>query len=774
MASRFGELLRKHRQRAGLTQEQLAERAAVSEKTIRDLETKPSSNPRVDTVELIAKALDLAPDERQIFRAAAAGVLPPEQPQGRARGQAAPDAVCEAADHLALVLGPRLREEEEQLRLHDPIPLPVRWRPVTGLLSDHEDSILDTRGRITSAPLNLAGHLGDVLPTYGTIPSGRLVVLGRPGAGKSVLALRFVVDHLSERRPSDPVPVLFSIGSWDPTTTALRSWLTRRLLRDHPDLVAPTVGGWTLADALVQYDLILPVLDGFDEIAPGLRRAALEVLSSTSLPLLLTSRTDEYEEAVTESDVLTKAAVVQLIDLCPADLAPYLPRTTRPTTAEEHHGTAPTTWDPVLRNLRERPGEPAHMRLAEVLTTPLMVGLARTIYSDTPRRDPKELLDDKLFPSVEALEAHLLDSFVPTVYRDQPTSVGGWRKGWDTDRVRHWLGHLANHVDRRGGDLEWWRLGDSLPAASRIRTVMVVCALATALINWLVFAPLNAAISVRPPRWEMMLADGPMIGLLVGLVFSLIYWLMIVRGVVKLEPVYLRVRLFGRGPRPSGLPRTLATRFAAGVVGGALIGLGFGITVTALLGLRYGLVSDIGLITRITLVNVMLFSLLFGAAGGIAAAVVTVLEAPMDITSATGPIELLKASRTTALRLAAVLVPMLAIAIAAGGQLLTIVLQDTLGPFAWGLSGVVQGLSGAVQGVAGGMMGGFCYVLAFTAWGQWLTLTRIRLPLANKLPWDITAFLDDAYRRGVLRQYGAVYQFRHARLQDRLRRIHRD
>ncbi|MFI6358668.1 hypothetical protein ACIBJF_40075 [Streptomyces sp. NPDC050743] len=30
------------------------------------------------------------------------------------------------------------------------------------------------------------------------------------------------------------------------------------------------------------------------------------------------------------------------------------------------------------------------------------------------------------------------------------------------------------------------------------------------------------------------------------------------------------------------------------------------------------------------------------------------------------------------------------------------------------------------------------------------------------------AFLDDAHRRGVLRQAGAVYQFRHARLQEQL------
>jgi hypothetical protein len=42
------------------------------------------------------------------------------------------------------------------------------------------------------------------------------------------------------------------------------------------------------------------------------------------------------------------------------------------------------------------------------------------------------------------------------------------------------------------------------------------------------------------------------------------------------------------------------------------------------------------------------------------------------------------------------------------------------------------------------------------------------LPLHGRLPWALTAFLDDASRRGVLRQVGAVYQFRHARLQAHL------
>jgi hypothetical protein len=73
-------------------------------------------------------------------------------------------------------------------------------------------------------------------------------------------------------------------------------------------------------------------------------------------------------------------------------------------------------------------------------------------------------------------------------------------------------------------------------------------------------------------------------------------------------------------------------------------------------------------------------------------------------------------------------------------------------------------------GAIGGLSGGLSYAFAFTAWGQWVVLSRVWLPLTGRLPWAMTAFLDDAYRRGVLRQAGAVYQFRHARLQDHLSR----
>jgi tetratricopeptide (TPR) repeat protein/transcriptional regulator with XRE-family HTH domain len=67
----FGRLLRAHRHRALLTQEQLAERAGMSSRTIRDLERGRVRQPRGDTVRLLADALTLAGARRVEFQAAA-------------------------------------------------------------------------------------------------------------------------------------------------------------------------------------------------------------------------------------------------------------------------------------------------------------------------------------------------------------------------------------------------------------------------------------------------------------------------------------------------------------------------------------------------------------------------------------------------------------------------------------------------------------------------------------------------------------------------------
>jgi transcriptional regulator with XRE-family HTH domain len=69
----FGALLQAFRHRAYLSQEQLAARAELSERTVRNLEAGRVRSPRNTTVRLLADALELAEPEREGWLAAARG-----------------------------------------------------------------------------------------------------------------------------------------------------------------------------------------------------------------------------------------------------------------------------------------------------------------------------------------------------------------------------------------------------------------------------------------------------------------------------------------------------------------------------------------------------------------------------------------------------------------------------------------------------------------------------------------------------------------------------
>ena len=67
----FGDLLRRHRQAAGLTQEELAARTGLSVRGLSDLERGARAVPRKDTLRLLVEALGLAGAERAALVAAA-------------------------------------------------------------------------------------------------------------------------------------------------------------------------------------------------------------------------------------------------------------------------------------------------------------------------------------------------------------------------------------------------------------------------------------------------------------------------------------------------------------------------------------------------------------------------------------------------------------------------------------------------------------------------------------------------------------------------------
>lgn len=818
MADQLGTLLRRLRNRSGLTQEQLEARSGVSVRTIRRLENGRSGDHRLGTVNLLADALGAGPEDRQRLAAtlaksqaepadgpAAPDPGPAHEPRSGSVPESAPTAIpaqnsgpnrgtnprpdsgpnsgprarpvplplpvhselATAAVELAWEIRRRWQREEEHRRVHDPFPLPVRWRDAPESLTDHSENIQRLPPGATPDRMDLSGDLGSVAEVYRRIGSGRLVVLGRAGSGKSILTIRFVLDQLEAREPHDRVPVIFSIGSWDPSAVALRDWLIDRLVRDHPHLTRRAPGGSTLAAALVDADLVLPVLDGFDEIAEGLRSTALEVLNSTSLPLVLTSRRGEFAEAVQRTNApLVWAAGLELIDLTLDDLSAYLPRTSRPVPRDDGGNAA--VWTPVLNRLRARRSG-ASTPLARVLSTPLMIILARTMYSEAPGRNPAELLDAERFPDENSLEEHLLAGFVPTVYRRrvaERSAAGRRERNRDPERAERWLGYLAHHLarlDREQQDLAWWRIGDSLRLSTRLLSVVVSSALCVAFAEWFV-----NVINLPFPVDEALLLGGSM-GAVAGLAFGCVHAILARFGTTAFEPAHVRLRLPGAGTGIGRRPvRAFVARFGAVLLGGFVMGVGCACALALQRRLFYGIPLANELVIKGTLINMLVLGLIFGAGAGVVFGIMAALEAPLDVTSAATPAGLLAANRATVLRQVLVLVPMLTLAIAVGGHLITGLLDGILGTLGWNVA------DGLVIGAVGGIGGTCSYALSFTAWGRWLVLSRVWLPLTGKLPWDTVAFLDDAYRRGVLRQTGAVYQFRHVRLQHHLARSYRE
>jgi len=406
--------------------------------------------------------------------------------------------LSQVADDLADTVRRQWEIEAQFRHVNDSDILTVTWEPAApdlvekpqdtlGTLLADSGGILPISG-LKRRPSQLAGHgWGQSLASgFKRVPSGRLVVLGDGGSGKTVQLIRLLLDLHKERERGTAVPVIVPLASWDPSQSSLKAWLISRLTLDYPSLKAPwetSARPCCRAEALLDQHLLL-ILDGLDEVPAHVRTTAISRINQFLRPgagLVLSCRTEEYRDALSSSGSpgrpvkLTGATGVTLRPLSGDAIRHYLLGDAGP-------GSAPgLRWSPVLREL-SAPGSP----VAEALQTPLIAALARDVYEPQltglpePKepREPEELTNQRRFGDAAAIKQHLFEVLIQNAYqpKDDP-----YKKRWRADEAQEWLSFLAHHLRARDEEYNffaWWELREAAPQWLVLGTVGAICGLA--------------------------------------------------------------------------------------------------------------------------------------------------------------------------------------------------------------------------------------------------------------------------------------------------------
>lgn len=122
-----------------------------------------------------------------------------------------------------------------------------------------------------------------------------LLILGAPGCGKTTLLLELTKDLLdrAERDSNQPIPVVFNLSSWVIKKFQLANWMVDELSERYQ---VPRKH----AQIWIDKDLIIPLLDGLDEVAPDYRSNCAEAINAFRkkhglVPLAVCSRVTDYE-----------------------------------------------------------------------------------------------------------------------------------------------------------------------------------------------------------------------------------------------------------------------------------------------------------------------------------------------------------------------------------------------------------------------------------------------------------------------------------------------
>ncbi|WP_405656888.1 hypothetical protein [Streptomyces sp. RK9] len=547
----------------------------------------------------------------------------------------------------------------------------------------------------------------------------RVVICGPAGSGKSItlhlLAEELLASATSGQTVDGPVPVVLSLAGWN-ARQPLYPWLIGQIADRYPAVVGPESGveAQDLTRALLHDGVLVPFLDGFDEVTGPERAALLRALNQTlgaGLSIALASREEQLREAVTAAGAVRGSVAVRLGPLEPQHLATFL--------ADSRTPNRPA-WLPLLDAMRAGTAPWAR----DAFATPLMLWLGLQVYGGNAA-GPAELADPSRFPSAQDVERHLLASLIPAVFDPLNNGLQTGQR-WTARRALRLLRFLAEQ--RGDGGIRWWTL------YRRAQWQL-------ALVYGLVLTALAVGFSALSQAAGTAVVAGALWGTACGAAFSMAYV------VTRAEEYRNRSAVPGGFRSDLGGPivvsrvvRLLPVVTAAGVATQLFAGLLFAPLdwpdLWALLG------------------QGTVLSVVAGLCGGFAAGTllerVRTLDVNLAPANATGPLELLRRdSKVTAA---------FALCLALATALVTWI--------AWSLN-----LEGAPPGA---FLAGAAATAAvvgpglFTAWPAFRA-AHVWYVVSDRLPLRFSDFMTTVQSAGVLREEGITYHFRHALLRASLR-----
>ncbi|MFF2135913.1 NACHT domain-containing protein [Streptomyces sp. NPDC058193] len=641
----------------------------------------------------------------------------------------------------------------------------AQYRQLLGSGQAAADGRIDlafTTGSTTVSGSRAEGTLEGISDYYRELRPGRMVITGTPsdgrygpaggdaGTGKTVLALALILGLATERSSRDPVPVRLTAASWP--GGRIRDWLRTHLTEVH----RLSRGN---AARVVEADLVLPVIDGLDEMdqstAPGYTSRAAALLREINrferagrhCPVVVTCRLTQYQ-ALVEREV--ESGSVAHIAVARVDAARAHHYLSQRVAAMER---SRARWQPVLSALEGAaagsPGAvpPEHALLAETLDTPWRLTLATTVFQERDPegeylRDPADLL---VLADSGRLYEDLLDRYISAAVTaaHRGSDDASHRSGADTpaqlDADTTWrrLAFLARHLDDNSDS------GDG----SHRRVARRVLSSTDLLLHEL--WPLGGQ---HRTRWtERLLAMAALFP-----VATLAALALIPSGQTKALLVFLLVLLVAALYRPTWpKPRRIDVgRLRTPAGRRALI-----VTTTAVFSIVFVIISSMGMYAGGPHRNVFVIAAGAGLATGVPAGLARGLMMKqenvgisprhtirMDLTAALvfGPVAGVGASFLFSLMLV----------LFATGDTDASFLDYALFLFATTMVGLTAGAIIFILPVGGGAAS--LRYLAF------LLHTR------RRLPWRLGHFLDTCYELGILRVSGMAWQFRHRELQNHL------